>query len=71
MELRDRQPLRAGELQGRLHSATTKELMVRLGHSSTRAAMIYQHATRDRDKVTADALGALADKARNGSRSGP
>jgi hypothetical protein len=45
--------------------------MVRLGHSSTRAAMIYQHATRDRDKVTADALGALADKARNGSRSGP
>ena len=27
--------------------ATLKELMVRLGHSSTRAALIYQHATRD------------------------
>jgi hypothetical protein len=41
--------------------------MTRLGHSSTRAAMIYQHATRDRDKVIADALGVLAGKARNGS----
>ena len=25
-----------------------KELMARLGHSSVRAAMIYQHATRER-----------------------
>ena len=47
--------------------ATPKELMTRLGHSSTRAAMIYQHATRDRDKVIAQALGTLADKARSGS----
>jgi len=29
--------------------ASLKELMARLGHSSTRAAMIYQHATKDRD----------------------
>jgi integrase len=29
--------------------ATLKELMARLGHSSVRAAMIYQHATRDRE----------------------
>ena len=43
--------------------ATIKELMARLGHSSPRAAMIYQHATRDRDKAIADALGQLADKA--------
>ena len=43
--------------------ATPKELMTRLGHSSTRAAMIYQHATRDRDKAIAQALGTLADKA--------
>jgi integrase len=50
--------------------ATIKELMVRLGHSSPRAAMIYQHATRDRDKAIAEALGQLADQARNGS-SGP
>jgi len=31
------------------------------------AAMIYQHATRDRDKAIAEALGTLADEARNGS----
>jgi hypothetical protein len=29
--------------------------------------MIHQHATRDRDKAIAEALGILADKARNGS----
>jgi integrase len=45
--------------------ATTKELMARLGHSSTRAAMIYQHATRDRDKSIAASLGKLLDSARD------
>ena len=30
--------------------ASLKELMARLGHSSTRAAMIYQHATQDRGR---------------------
>jgi hypothetical protein len=44
--------------------ASLRELMERMGHSSPRAAMIYQHATRDRDKAIADALGQLADKAR-------
>ena len=44
--------------------ATLKELMARLGHSSTRAALIYQHATRDRDQVIARALGGLARQAR-------
>jgi hypothetical protein len=34
-----------------------KGLMARLGHSSVRAAMIYQHATRDRDQAIAKALG--------------
>ena len=43
--------------------ATIKELMARLGHSSIRAAMIYQHATRDRDQVIAKALGGLARQA--------
>lgn len=40
--------------------ASLKELMVRLGHSSTRAALIYQHATRDRDQAIAQALAELA-----------
>jgi hypothetical protein len=41
--------------------ASTKELMARMGHSSPRAALIYQHATRDRDRALADALSKLAD----------
>jgi integrase len=40
--------------------ATLKELMSRLGHSTPAAAMRYQHAAKDRDKVIADALSALA-----------
>ncbi len=36
--------------------ASTKELMARMGHASARAALIYQHATRDRDVVIATAL---------------
>jgi hypothetical protein len=46
---------------------TTKKVMARLGQPSTRAVMVYQHATRDRDRAIAQALGGLADKARNGS----
>jgi hypothetical protein len=33
--------------------------MARMGHSSTRAAIIYQHTTADRDRVIADALDEL------------
>jgi integrase len=40
--------------------ATLAELMHRLGHSTPQAAMIYQHADADRDRVIADALSALA-----------
>jgi integrase len=43
--------------------ASLKELMARLGHSSVRAAMMYQHATRDRDKVIAQALGGFIRQA--------
>lgn len=44
--------------------ATVKELMARLGHSSVRAAMIYQHATKDRDQAIAKALGGLVREVR-------
>lgn len=40
--------------------ATTAELMHRAGHASPDAALRYQHATRDRDRVLADALAKLA-----------
>lgn len=36
--------------------ASTKELMARMGHASPRAALIYQHATKDRDAAIASAL---------------
>jgi hypothetical protein len=39
--------------------------MARLGHSSVRAAMIYQHATRDRDQAIAKALGTFVRDVRN------
>lgn len=44
---------------------TLKELMARLGHSSVRAARIYQHATRDRDQAIAKALGTFVRDVQN------
>ena len=43
--------------------ATTAELMHRAGHASASAALRYQHATRDRDHVLADALAQLVRSA--------
>jgi len=40
--------------------ASLKELMRRMGHASPRAAIIYQHATAERDRALADALSQLA-----------
>lgn len=40
--------------------ATTRELMARMGHSSPRAALIYQHAAVGRDRAIAEAMSALA-----------
>ena len=37
--------------------------MARLGHSSARAAMIYQHATEDRDRLIAERLAAMTVEA--------
>jgi integrase len=36
--------------------ASLRELMDRMGHSSTRAAYIYQHRTSLRDKMIADEI---------------
>lgn len=41
--------------------ATLKDTMTRLGHSSPRAALIYQHSASDRDAAIALALGAVHD----------
>ena len=39
--------------------ATLRELMDRMGHSSTRAALVYLHATSQRQRTIADAVGAM------------
>lgn len=44
-----------------ISGATTRELMRRMGHSSQRAALIYQHATEDRDKAVAEAMSKLVE----------
>ncbi|WP_276969487.1 tyrosine-type recombinase/integrase [Ferrimicrobium acidiphilum] len=43
--------------------ASTRELMARMGHASPRAALIYQHATEDRDRAIAAALSSLVESA--------
>ena len=43
--------------------ATLADLMARMGHASTRAAMIYQHTAKERDEHIADAL---SDQIRRG-----
>ena len=40
---------------------STKDLMARMGQDSARAALIYQHASRQLDQVIADKLSALID----------
>ncbi len=41
--------------------ASTRELMVRMGHASPQAALIYQHASAERDRAIAAALSKLAE----------
>ncbi|MFB7397494.1 tyrosine-type recombinase/integrase [Streptomyces sp. NPDC056191] len=44
--------------------ASTRELMTRMGHSTSRAALIYQHMTSDRDQHIAGKLGEMIRQAR-------
>ncbi|OKJ99182.1 hypothetical protein [Streptomyces sp. CB02400] len=39
-----------------LKSAWARELMMRIGHSSYRVALVYQHMTSDRDRAIVDRL---------------
>lgn len=43
----------AATLTARMPGITTKELMARIGHASPRAALIYLHATQERDLAVA------------------
>jgi integrase len=44
-------------------SASLRELMERMGHSSTRAALIYQHSSDERQRALADEVGERAPAA--------
>ena len=50
--------------------ASTRELMARMGHASPRAALIYQHASAERDRAIAEALAAQINR-RTASRAAP
>jgi integrase len=39
--------------------ANLRELMARMGHASPQAALLYQHATAERERAIADALGEM------------
>jgi hypothetical protein len=45
--------------------------MERMGHSSTRAALIYLHATRERDHAIAAGMGKAFKAAKKTTRSNP
>jgi integrase len=47
--------------------ATLRDLMARMGHDSMRAALIYQHLTRDADRHIADAIAAQIARDTTGS----
>jgi integrase len=46
------------------------DLMARMGHSSTRAALIYQHTAHAQDKIIADGLSASIARERDRARNG-
>ena len=47
--------------------ATLRDLMARMGHDSMRAALIYQHLTRDADRHIAEAIAAQIARDAGGS----
>lgn len=50
--------------------ASLADLMARMGHSSTRAALIYQHTAREQDREIANALSSRIDRERDRARTG-
>ena len=60
-----------GNTLAAMTGASTKELMARFGQSTPRAALIYQHATENRDQEIADALSRMVDTARAGTPTTP
>ncbi len=53
-----------GNTLAAMTGASTKERMARFSQSTSRAALIYQHATQDRDHEIADALNGMIEAKR-------
>ena len=56
-----------------MRGASLREMTARMGHDSTRAALIYQHSTTERqqaiaNQVSANARAALGKNKRSGTR---
>jgi integrase len=54
----------AGNIWASKAGMSTKDLMARMGHHDMPAALIYQRATSDADRLIADRLSALVDEHR-------
>jgi integrase len=59
-----------GNTMAAAQGASLRELMERMGHSSTRAALIYLHVTREHDQRIAAGMGKLFKDAKKTKRSG-
>ncbi len=57
-----------GNIMAAGQGASLRELMERMGHSSAAAALIYQHATQERDEAIAAGMGKLLRRARRKAR---
>jgi integrase len=54
-------------LASRAPGASLRDIMARMGHDSPRAALIYQHASREADQSIADAIDKAVEAAVNKS----
>ena len=54
-----------GNTLAAMTGASTKELMTRMGHSSTRAALGYQHATEERERLIASKLSEMIEASKS------
>lgn len=55
----------AGNVWASKAGMSTRDLMARMGHDDMRAALIYQRATSDADRIIADRLSKLVEEHRS------
>ena len=67
-ELRVHDPRHGSATMAGQPGATLAELMARLGHSTPKAALVYQHVAAGRDRQIAERMARLAAPARSTSK---